>query len=174
MKNNNKGFFLAETIVMIALVTTVIAFLYPNISKLYENYNNRVRYHDQTEDLYTLKAVSEYMNANDGIKCGGTKCNTPNETDIKVVDSDSFPRIGGLTELYITKYMNSPKKSSDPEFNKYLHRLKKTHNDRSSYRLIGVFEKKIENERGKTVTIKKYASIKIAGIDIENVIITGS
>lgn len=67
MKKNNKGFFLAETIVVIALVTTVMAFVYPNVSKLNENYNNRTKYYDQTEDLYVLKAAynlleKEYIN----------------------------------------------------------------------------------------------------------------
>lgn len=67
MKKNNKGFFLAETIVVIALVTTVMAFVYPNVSKLNENYNNRTKYYDQTEDLYVLKATyslleEEYIN----------------------------------------------------------------------------------------------------------------
>ena len=164
MKNNNKGFFLAETIVMIALVTTIIVFLYPNISKLYENYNNRVRYYDQTEDLYTLRAVSEYMNNNGGVICDDdgnpTKCIISKETDIKEVYN--YPEIGGLTNLYVTKYMNSPKNELDSEFNKYLHRLKKTHNDRSSYRLIGVFEG------------NRYASIKVAGIWVDNVNITDS
>ena len=67
MKKNNKGFFLAETIVVIALVTTVMAFVYPNVSKLNENYKNRTKYYDQTEDLYVLKAAynlleKEYIN----------------------------------------------------------------------------------------------------------------
>ena len=57
MKKNNKGFFLAETIVVLALVTTVIAFVYPNVSKLYENYNTRIKYYDQTEDLGVLQEV---------------------------------------------------------------------------------------------------------------------
>ena len=57
MKKNNKGFFLAETIVMIALVTSIMAFVYPNVSKLYENYKDRVVYYDQTEDIYKLKYV---------------------------------------------------------------------------------------------------------------------
>ena len=67
MKKSNKGFFLAETIVVIALVTTVMAFVYPNVSKLNENYKNRTKYYDQTEDLYVLKAAynlleKEYIN----------------------------------------------------------------------------------------------------------------
>ena len=63
MKKNNKGFFLAETIVVIALVTTVMAFVYPNVSKLNENYKNRTKYYDQTEDLYALEAVYDSMKA---------------------------------------------------------------------------------------------------------------
>ena len=61
MKKNNKGFFLAETIVVIALVTTVMAFVYPNVTKLYDNYVNRTKYYDQTEDLYTLKVLADWM-----------------------------------------------------------------------------------------------------------------
>ena len=71
MKKNNKGFFLAETIVVIALVTTVMAFVYPNVTKLYENYKNRANYYDQTEDLYALKAVYE---DNKGIIDNKTNC----------------------------------------------------------------------------------------------------
>lgn len=61
MKKNNKGFFLAETIVMIALVTSIMAFVYPNVSKLYENYKDRAVYYDQTEDIYKLKYVYDYL-----------------------------------------------------------------------------------------------------------------
>lgn len=61
MKKNNKGFFLAETIVVIALVTTIMAFVYPNVSNLYDSYNNRTKYYDQTEDLYLLRAFSNYL-----------------------------------------------------------------------------------------------------------------
>lgn len=66
MKKNNKGFFLAETIVVIALVTTVMAFVYPNVSKLYETYQNRTYYYDQTEDIYALKAVYDYWSTHQG------------------------------------------------------------------------------------------------------------
>ena len=68
MKKNNKGFFLAETIVVIALVTTVMAFVYPNVSKINENYNNRTKYYDQTEDLYALKAIYDAMEHTDSGK----------------------------------------------------------------------------------------------------------
>lgn len=59
-RSNNKGYFLAETIVVIALVTSVMAYVFPNVTKVYDNYNNRTKYYDQTEDIFMLKAIAEY------------------------------------------------------------------------------------------------------------------
>ena len=148
---NNKGFFLAETIVMIALVTTIMAFVYPNVSKLYENYKNRVMYYDQTEDLYALRAVYEIhkneidkKTSNNGvIGCN----NSLDKTVINVIVNE----ISELKKIYIASYMQSLE-DTNYNFNRYLKRIKKSTNDTSAYRLIGVFE--ID---GKT----RYASIKI-------------
>lgn len=156
MKKNNKGFFLAETIVVIALVTTVMAFVYPNITKLYENYKNRANYYDQTEDLYALKAVykaneniiDEYTK---GVSAGCSE-NELGGKYISVLDEISIsnkPTI--LGNLYISSYMSSLS-SDNYNFNKYLKRLKKTNYDSASYRLIGIF-----NIGSET----RYASIKI-------------
>lgn len=177
MKKNNKGFFLAETIVVIALVTTVMAFVYPNVSKLNENYNNRTKYYDQTEDLYALEAVYDAMEQSDsGEKYmeSGVDYNLNNFdihitnveehdsrgtiklglTEIKNIGSFGATGINGLDKLYVASYMEN---LSDPNhnynFNKYLKRLKKTTNDPSAYRLIGVFK----GDNNKT----RYASIKI-------------
>lgn len=178
MKKNNKGFFLAETIVVIALVTTVMAFVYPNVSKLNENYNNRTKYYDQTEDLYTLEAVYDSMKATNSnvtnYKESGVQTNLnmfdrqitdPNiensrgaiKIDLtKITDIGSFGATGinGLSELYVASYMaNLNNTNYNYNFNKYLKRLRKTTNDPSAYRLIGVFK----GDNNKT----RYASIKI-------------
>ena len=164
MKKNNKGFFLAETIVVIALVTTVMAFVYPNVTKLYDNYVNRVKYYDQTEDLYTLKVLEKIKSDNINDKTTGTadgcseltigakklyatavKLNTD---DIYNITLKSNEKIGDIKELYLVNYMSSPS-SDNYNFNKYLKRIKKTTYDTASYRLIGVFEN------------GRYASIKI-------------
>lgn len=92
MKKNSKGFFLAETIVVIALVTTVMAFVYPNVTKLYENYKNRTNYYDQTEDLYALRAVyklleSEYINFVDK---PADDINNINPNDVKSINVLGF------------------------------------------------------------------------------------
>ncbi len=172
MKKNNKGFFLAETIVMIALVTTVMAFVYPNITKLYENFVNKALYYDQTEDIYTLKAVYQYFlndtpidtpiinyltTGNEG------ECDQPGEKKIpdliQLSDGKGHGFVLGdenykLEALYITSYMSDFKdySTSDYEFYRYLRRMKKITYDTSSYRLIGKFTKK---------GVTSYASIKI-------------
>ena len=175
MKKNNKGFFLAETIVVVALVTTVMAFLYPNISNLYDNYNNRTKYYDQTEDLYALRAVSDYFSANDLFNTltntsEGNGCKTFTTTGKKITDTDAatnvkshYEDIGvdmGIDQLYLTGYMASPS-SNNYNFNRYLKRMKKTTYDGGAYRLIGVFEATDKDENGNNITITRYASIKI-------------
>lgn len=158
MKKNNKGFFLAETIVVIALVTTIMAFVYPNITKLYDNYKNKAEYYDQVEDLYVLKSYYDWfteLGEIDDITSNGEryidKLDELYIEKLKDVIKDGDIRFGGVEELYIISYMSTPS-SNNYNFNKYLHRLKKTTYDCTSYRLIGQF-----NKDGVT----RYASIKV-------------
>ena len=149
VKTNNKGFFMAEAIVMIALVTTVMAFVYPNVTKLYENYKNRTLYYDQTEDIYALKAVYPVLTDKIVYVIENKDTNTLIDIDL----DESFDNIN-LKEIYITKYMTDFTNSNndDYDFYRYLRRMKKSTYDKSAYRLIGKFKK---NDK---VT---YASIKI-------------
>lgn len=147
MKKNNRGFFLAETIVVIALVTTVMAFVYPNVTSLYDNYKNRTNYYDQTEDLYLLRAIYDKLESKD-------KLNELTDDGCKVFNSGDKSEITeyrskyNIDRLYITGYMTEVS-DGDYNFNKYLKRLKKTTYDKVSYRLIAKFKS------------GKYASIKI-------------
>ena len=171
MKKNNKGFFLAETIVVLALVTTTMAFVYPNVSKLYDNYNSRINYYDQTQDILLLKEIyNAYKEKIDGktYGCCGDKVQVTESacigkgkwmvgtrefedlediTEINVPDFATF----NLSKIYIVGYMSNPS-DGNYNFNRYLKRLRKVTNDTHSYRLIGVF--------GSDST-ERYASIKI-------------
>ncbi len=162
MKKNKKGFFLAETIIVVALVTTVMAFVYPNISKLYNNYKNQTLYYDQTEDLYALRAIYDLKSEADEaeniiIEKTNNGCDTLDElaeitldNSLKLKTTNEFE----LTELYITGYMTEVSSSDNYNFNRYLKRMKRTTYDTTSYRLIGVFKNEVTNE-------ERYASIKI-------------
>ncbi len=150
MKKNNKGFFLAETIIMIALVTTVMAFVYPNISKLYETYVDKTKYYDQTQDIYTLRAVYDYLIStsnviNDKTTNGSKSISSLDEG--KIDNNDVM--IQGLQELYIISYTEHPSAGENYDFTRYLNRMKVKTYDTFSYRLIGVFEG------------NRYASVKI-------------
>ena len=196
MKKNNKGFFLAETIVVLALVTTVIAFVYPNVSKLYENYNTRIKYYDQTEDLLLLQEVYEsykddIKSANEAKKkpgeqkyCGHNYTDDGNHDDGQYeietfittrqsLANDSryksymkYANIGDLKAVYITNYMGNPRYTKLYGLNRYLKRLRKSSNDTTSYRLIGLFRKCNSDTcsdapNATNVTEERYASIKI-------------
>lgn len=102
MKNGNKGFFLAETIVVIALVTTVMAFVYPNVSKLYETYRNRTYYYDQTEDVYALRTMYDYYSRMDGDNNLIAKATKGTCDDLKTAignDENPNPQEYGATKI---------------------------------------------------------------------------
>lgn len=152
MKNKNMGFFLAETIVMIALVTSVMAFVFPNISKLYINFENKVKYYDQPEDIYYLMA---YYQANSSYINEKTRGGIKNEIGAKKIvglDEEGEVEVFENKTIYIANYMGNYNSENDFNFNRYLKRLKKTTSDYSSYRIIGIF-----NDNGQ----ERFASIKI-------------
>lgn len=156
---------------MIALVTTVMAFVYPNLTKLYDNFNNRTKYYDQPEDLYVLKMYSELLTrinnensinskTNNGCKIfNDGKLTSGNEISISYgsikINSYTISPLGGISNLYITGYMTEVS-DNNYNFNKYLKRMKKTTYDSASYRLIGKFG------TGNNI---RYASIKIENPD---------
>lgn len=172
MKKNNKGFFLAEAIVMIALVTTVMAYVYPNVSKLYEEFKLQTKVYDQIQDIYSLKYIYEKefalykVNPNNSQLFNETKFNCsgknlPGQKKISNLINLNFassyidiydPNKGQLKNLYIVSYMKNGYSGTDYNFKKYLNRMKKTNNDPSAYRLIGVFS---------DGSITRYSSIKI-------------
>lgn len=161
MKKNQKGFFLAETIIMIALITTVVAFVFPNVSKLYENFVNRTKYYDQTEDVFFLKAVGECLDVNyvQVTKKDDKNILMINNYNITEMGTDTMLKVsndctitpkylgnGGEVAIYVAKYMATPgvptgfAENEKYEFNKFLHRLKKTNNDTAAHRIIGRFK----------------------------------
>lgn len=175
MKKNNKGFFLAETIVVLALVTTVVVFVSANVPNLYKNYKLQIESYDRTEDIYLLKAIYEAnksaIDANTEGTCSsatmaGQKIYNPNGTG-NITDNNYADTLISLnipsdydssSSFYLTGYLTSLKDDNNYNFNKYLKRIKKTSNFKTDYRLIGVLKKS-----GSTETT--YASIRIENPD---------
>lgn len=170
MKKNNKGFFLAETIVVLALVTTVVVFVSANVPNLYKNYKLQIESYDRTEDIYLLKAIYE---ANKSDIDNETKGNCDGKVkeeigqkkyeDTGTLPSPSATKLVSLnlptgykndSSFYLTGYLTTLSDTNDYNFNKYLKRIKKTSNFKADYRLIGVLKKGGSNET-------TYASIRI-------------
>lgn len=174
MKKNNKGFFLAETIVVLALVTTVVVFVSANVPNLYKNYKLQIESYDRTEDIYLLKAIYEAnkkaIDNATSAEClsGGSSVvgqktyndgNVPTDTtttNATLLPLTNIPSDYSSSKFYLTGYLTSLK-DNNYNFNKYLKRIKKTSNFKTDYRLIGVLEK------GSTETT--YASIRIENPD---------
>lgn len=175
MKKNNKGFFLAETIVVLALVTTVVVFVSANVPNLYKNYKLQIESYDRTEDIYLLKAIYEANKSTIDVatedKCKDTdpsgykgqkkyKDTGTLSSDATNLDLSNLPSgYSSSSSFYLTGYLTSLS-DSDYNFNKYLKRIKKTSNFKTDYRLIGVLKKVVD---GSTETT--YASIRIENPD---------
>ena len=151
MKKNSKGIFLVEAVVIIALVTTIMAYVYPNVNKVYNNYKYSTEVYDQIEDIYTLISYKDWLTYefDEDISCD----NIVNKKDItSSIRNNITTPWGDLEALYIAKYLDETS-DGDYDFNRYLKRMKKTSNDAKACRLIGVFN----DDNNK----KRYASIKI-------------
>ena len=187
MKKNQNGFFLAETIIVLALVTTIMAFVYPNVSKLYDNYKTRIDYYDQTEDIILLYDIYRANRSKitkltegccgDSSKTSQTACNSGSGVwmkGAKIINGNLnndltgsshgliLPEYGSGKQyneihLYLYSYMENPTVSGDYSFNRYLRRIKKSSNDVTAYRLIGKFK----IDKGNDKYIYRYANVKI-------------
>ena len=63
MKKDNRGFLLAESLVVSTFVLTVLILLYIQFSNLTTNYKNSYNYNN-VESLYDLSSVANYLQAN--------------------------------------------------------------------------------------------------------------
>ena len=63
MKKDNRGFLLAESLVVSTFVLTVLILLYIQFSNLTTNYKNSYNYNN-VESLYDLSSVANYLQDN--------------------------------------------------------------------------------------------------------------
>ena len=105
---NNKGFMMAEVVVVSAIVMVTIVGLYQSYNKLYSTYNTRIDYYDSTT-LYRLGYYRDILIENDKLKIENGKLNI-NGNDVsntQVVDiySSNGNNIFSLPETEISSYI---------------------------------------------------------------------
>ena len=135
MKNNNKGFMLAEVVITSTVVLTSLISLYVTFNKLYKNYEIRSKYYD-IDGYYATKETIEQL-LNDGSI----------NTILSLLTNKQYSKILEENEnkTYITNYtkaaLNSLKESEDinETFKDYLTYLTKYYNftnDKYNYLFI--------------------------------------
>jgi Tfp pilus assembly protein PilE len=63
IKFNNRGFFLAETIVVVGIVATILAIFYSQIATTYRNYE-RNSYYNTVEGIHAARNIATYIGQN--------------------------------------------------------------------------------------------------------------
>lgn len=62
-KLNTKGFFMIETIVVIAIAATILVILYSQINVLFKNYERNAKY-NTVESIYAVRNIKTYIDEN--------------------------------------------------------------------------------------------------------------
>lgn len=62
-KLNNRGFFLAETIVVVGIVATTLVLFYSQINELYRNYARNAKY-NTAETVHAVHNIKKYIGQN--------------------------------------------------------------------------------------------------------------
>lgn len=61
MSKNNQGYFLVETIIVLAIVATIITTLYVNSGQTYIKHKNELTKYNTVDGLYSANAVKKYL-----------------------------------------------------------------------------------------------------------------
>lgn len=61
MSKNNQGYFLVETIIVLAIVATIITTLYVNSGQTYIKHKNELKKYNTVDGLYSANAVKKYL-----------------------------------------------------------------------------------------------------------------
>lgn len=148
VKFNNKGFFLAETIVITGIVAGFLAIFYFQISNLYNNYERNARY-NTVESIHAANAVKLYAErmGTDSLLSSLTSSGQPlyDFTNYSFDGSGYFEALVSnlnIDTVYITQYnindlvTNYTSYNIDAQFLDYLKTQKVSDNKANTYRII--------------------------------------
>lgn len=135
---NNKGFMMAEVVVVSAIVMVTIVGLYQSYNKLYSTYNTRIDYYDSTT-LYRLGYYRDILIENDKLN---NLINNLEDTVTEIYGSNGVSGIQ-LPDNEVSPYVN------DTVF------LIKTNKSSDKYVITGA---ELDSNVGINLTFKDYLS----------------
>ena len=101
-KNNNQGYLLAETIIALTVIATVITLVYAITMNNYINQNNNLMKFNTAEGLYSAKNVKKYFYE----KELEFKTQAKNDNYIDITNEDaSLVNELNIKKLYFSKYV---------------------------------------------------------------------
>ena len=97
-KNNNKGFMLAETLVVTTFVAGVLIYMFIQFSNLSQNYDDSYQY-NTVEDLYSLRNIRDFI-VEDEEALTLIEDSILNDGMIEITDCNNFTEINYCLELF--------------------------------------------------------------------------
>ena len=102
MKKNNRGFLLAESLVVSTFVLTILILLYVQFSNLTTNYKNSYNYNN-VESIYDLSSIANYLKINNfGLSSKLTK----SKPYIVVFENNSCNMDAGIIDTFCDTLIN--------------------------------------------------------------------
>ena len=165
MKLNNKGFMMAEVIVVSAIVLVTIAGMYTSYNKIYSIYKNRISYYD-VNTLYRLSFFRDIMVENEIISENANQAKNNSDKIIDNTSSFSTYVEPDVKERIFTIYNNKKSISSNifnnianvnPTFKDYVDYLKETVDNFNEFNYMMIIERCQESSKDKCT----YAYLEI-------------
>lgn len=138
---NNKGFMLAEVVIVSAIILTTLVVMYKGLNRVYSNYN-RLSNYNNIDSIYASKTIFDYL-----VDSYLIENYIKNNNDcINITNNDNM-----LTEIasqYNAKYVylvkkinqNSCQTMNNDYLNSYIEFLNKKISDQDSYNIMIITE----------------------------------
>lgn len=149
MKKNNKGFMLAETLIVTTFVAGVLIYMFIQFTNLNQNYDESYKY-NTVEGIYALEDLSDFI-LNNSLVINNIDVLLPSEkyTDISKCDEEvvinseyckNLVEALNIEKAYVTtnKFSNTVKDNLKDEFGNFINKIKGEGSEK--YRLIAKFK----------------------------------
>ncbi len=146
-KNKNKGFMLAETLVVTSFVAGILLFTTIQFINISNGYNENYKY-NTVEALYALNTVKNYiLDDSKAISFINTNVTSNNYVNLKSCDMftneircQKLLELEGISEIMVTtnEFDKDKVLTSDDEFKSFISKIKKE--GKQKYRLIAKFD----------------------------------
>lgn len=143
MIKNNKGYLLAETLIAITVVATIITIVYAMIMNYYIKQDNEITKYNTAQGLYTTAQIKKMRASIEG----KTDIEDLENVDYKLIEiDDNFNKNLNISKMYFSKkdltslIQNETLPSNIKRFLKDVNATKNNETNQCDYRYVVIFE----------------------------------